>query len=453
MEAMRTRGSAVVVVGLILALGGPTRAAPAEGPGPLRLSLADALARALSHNLGAVLGREGVSAAGGARLAALSGLLPNVSGRISDTRQQINLEAFGFPIPKGTDPIVGPFTVFDARVTVTQPLFDLTAIESARAAARAASAAAASYEDVKDAVVAACAGLYLQAAIGGSRVDASRAQLRTAEAVYARAAAMKEAGVVPGIDVLRADVQRQAQQQRLIVLENEHAKQQLALARAIGLPLGQAFELSDGVPYAEVAVRPMDEALAQAYASRSDLKSALELLRAAESSRRAILGEALPSVRVTADYGDIGRTADTSKVTYAVGASVRIPLFQGGRVRGRLIQADAALAQQRAYVDDLRSGIEFEVRAACLDVTAAQQRVTVAAGALGLAEAQLEQARDRFTAGVTSTLEVVQAQEAVAAATENHLSARYAHGLARLSLARASGVAEEMASQFTGGSR
>ncbi|MBE3072207.1 MAG: hypothetical protein IMZ67_04460, partial [Acidobacteria bacterium] len=118
MEAMRTRGSAVVVVGLILALGGPTRAAPAESPGPLRLSLADALARALSHNLGAVLGREGVSAAGGARLAALSGLLPNVSGRISDTRQQINLEAFGFPVPKGTDPIVGPFTVFDARMTV-----------------------------------------------------------------------------------------------------------------------------------------------------------------------------------------------------------------------------------------------------------------------------------------------------------------------------------------------
>jgi outer membrane protein TolC len=420
-------------------------------PDPLRLSLADVLSRGLERNLAAILGQQNVSASGGARIASRAGLLPNVSGRVSETKEQINLEAFGFPIPKGTNPIVGPFDVFEARLSVSQAIFDLSAIETARAGSFAAAAAAASYADVKDTVVMVCANLYLQAVIGTGRIEAVRAQLRTAEAVHRRAVAMKAAGVIAGIDVLRAEVQLQSLQQRVISVENELAKQKLALARAIGLPLGQPFELTDEAPYAELAEQPLDAALKQAYETRADLQSAVASLKAAEAGRRSILGEALPSLRLTADYGDIGNTAGTSKATFAVAAAVRIPLFQGGRVRGRLVQADAALASQRAQLDDLRSRIDFEIRTAYLDLAAADQRAKVARSAAALANQQLDQAQDRFAAGVANHLEVVQAQEAVAAATDNSLGALYAYNLAKLSVARALGVTEESATRYLGG--
>lgn len=440
---------------------GPAAGSPLTGGVPsgqpaaelLRLTLADAIARGLAHNLAAILGQQQVAAAGGARLAALSGLLPAVTGRVSETREVVNLEAFGFPLPPGMNPIVGPFNIFDARLSVTQSVFDLSAIGAARAGAQAAAAAEASYADARDAVVVVCADLYLRAVIGNGLVDAVRAQLRTAELLHARAVNMKAAGVVPGIDVLRAEVQLQAQRQRLIVAENEVAKQKLALARAIGLPLEQQFELVDPAPYAALAGRPLGDLLAEAFDRRSDLKSATALLKAFEASRQATLGEALPSLRFNADYGDIGNHMSTSKTTYSVGVQLRVPLFQGGRVRGRLQQADAGLAAERAKLEDLRGRIEFEVRTAYLDLAAADERVKVTRRAVELSEQQLAQAQDRFAAGVANNLEVVQAQEAVAGATDSYLSSLYAHNSAKLTLARALGVAEEAAGQYLGGFR
>lgn len=419
----------------------------------LALSLADAVSRGLAHNLGAVLAEQDARAAAGARTAAVAGLLPSLSGRISEVQQRVNLEAFGFPLPQGANPIVGPYTVFDARLSLVQPLFDLTALETARAVDRQAAAATAAARDAREAVVVACATLYLQVAAAASRLDAARAQLRTAEALAARAAALRAAGVVAGIDVLRAEVQLRAQAQRVIACENDLAKQKLWLARAIGLPLDRPFVLADEIPYAALPAMNVDAALKEAMASRSDLESAEASLQAAEAARRAVAGDLLPSVRFTADYGAIGRAVDTAKMTYAVGVGARIPLFQGGRVRGQLAQADARVAQQRARLDDLRVQIELEVRAALLDVAAADERVRVAASAVELADAQLAQAQDRFAAGVANNLEVVQAQEAVATATENHLAARFAYNLAKLALARALGVAERRAVQNLEGAR
>jgi outer membrane protein TolC len=422
-------------------------------PETLQLTLSDALSRGLTHNLAAVLGRQGVNAASGGRLVALSTLLPTVTGRISETREVVNLEAFGFPLPAGMNPIVGPFNVFDARLSVTQPIFDLSAIGAARAGAQTAAAAEASYADARDAVVVVCASLYLRAVIDTGVVDAVRAQLRTAEVLDTRAVDMKAAGVVPGIDVLRAEVQLQTQRQRLIVAENELAKQKLALARAIGLPLDQQFELVDPAPYATLEERPLGDLLAEAFDHRSDLKSATALVKAAEASRQVTLGEALPSIRFSADYGDIGNEISRSKATYSVGVQLRVPLFQGGRVRGRLRQVDAGLAAERAQLEDLRGRIEYEVRTAHLDLAAADERVKVTRRGVELSEQQLAQAQDRFSAGVANNLEVVQAQEAVADATDGYLSSLYAHNLAKLSLARALGVAEEAAGQYLGGLR
>lgn len=419
----------------------------------LPLSLADALARSLQQNLGVVLGEQSVRSAAGNRWMALSGVLPNAALRLTQAREEINLEEFGFPVAPGQSPIIGPFNVSAMHITASTPLFDYAAIQRARAGGQAAEAAGHSFRDTRDLVVSMTASLYLQAVTARSRIEAARAQMQTAQALYDRAVSQKQAGVVAGIEVVRAQVQVQSQQQRVIFYENEFAKQKLALERAIGVPLGQQIELTDRLAYSPVDTLTLDDALKQAYESREDLRSATALLRAAESARQAAVGDSLPSLSVTGDYGRSSSAWDTLQGTYSVTAALRVPIFQGGRERGRVLQADAQLKQQQAQVEDLRARIEYEVRSSLLDAQAADDRVRVAKSASDLAAQQLVQAQDRFVAGVASNIEVVQAQEAVATATDNYLSALYAHNLAKISLARSIGRSEERARELAGSTR
>jgi outer membrane protein TolC len=434
-------GSAQVPGGQTLLLGGiPLGQATAT---VLPLSLADAIARGLRQNLGIVLGEQSERAAAGTRWQSLSGVLPNAGLRVSQAQEKINLEEFGFPTGPGQSPIIGPFNVSALHLTVSQAIFDWSAIQAARAGGQMAAAASHTFKDTRDLVAFMTASLYLQAAISVSRIDAARAQLQTAQALYDRAVSMKTAGVVPGIDVLRAQVQLQSQQQRVIFYENEFAKAKLTLQRAIGIPLGQQVELTDKVPFVPVEGTTLDVLLKQAAESREDLQAAAALVKAADANRQATFGLALPSLHLNADVGRSSNAWDTLLGTYAVAAVLNVPIFQGGRVKGRLMQADAQLRQQQAQFEDLRARVEFEVRSALLDAQAAEQRVNVAKSAADLASQQVAQAHDRFAAGVTSNIEVVQAQEALATATENYLSALYAHNLAKISLARAVGLSEE----------
>ncbi len=442
--------SSALVISQSALMGGVPAGQPA--PGALPLSLSDAIARGLKQNLGVILGEQGVRAAHGTRWQALSGMLPNAALTVGQAREEINLEEYGFPVAPGQSPIIGPFDVASVHLTLTTPIFDYSALQRARAGADAATAAKYSFRDARDLVVFVTANLYLQAVTGASRIDAARAQLVTAQALYDRAVVQKQAGVIAGIEVLRAQVQLQAQHERVIFFENEFAKQKLALARAVGIPLGQQVELTDRVPYVALGATTLDESLKQAYASREDLRSAQALVDAARAARQSAIGEALPSAHLLADVGRSSFGWDSLKGTYAVQASVTVPIFQGGRVKGRVEQADAQLKQQEAQVADLRARIEYEVRSALLDVQAADDRVRVAKSGAELADQQLAQAQDRFAAGVSSNIEVVQAQEAVATATDNYLSALYAHNLAKISLARAIGLSEERARQFLGGS-
>jgi outer membrane protein TolC len=290
--------------------------------------------------------------------------------------------------------------------------------------------------------VLACAGLYLQTVAGESRIAATRAQLDTAEALLALARDRKAAGLATGLDALRAEVQMQAQHQRLLVAEEEAAKDKLALARALGLPLGQRFRLTDPMPLATLAPPSPEEAVARAWRERPDLKAAQARVEAAEAQRRSALGEGLPSLAVDADYGTIGNDPGTARATFTLGAALRVPIFEGGRVQGKVRAAEARVQEDRARLEDLRARIYYEVQTAFLDLRSAQDRVQVAEKALGLGREQLRQAQDRFAAGVASNIDVVQAQEALATASENSIASLYAHNVAKVSLARALGGAE-----------
>ncbi|MEP7119133.1 MAG: TolC family protein, partial [Acidobacteriota bacterium] len=256
-----------------------------------------------------------------------------------------------------------------------------------------------------------------------------------------------------GIDVLRAQVQVQTQRQKRIQADNAFEKSKLRLARAIGLPPGQTLTLTDAVPYAPLAAVSLEKALADAYAQRSDYLAAKNRVAAAEASLRAATMEYLPTLRLDADYGTIGQTVSTSHPTYTVAATVRVPIFEGGRTQGKRMEADALAKQRKAELDDLRARIDMDVRDALLDLTAAAQQVEVATTTMDLAGQQLTQARNRFAAGVAGNLEVTQAQESVASAADQHIDALFRHNLAKASLARAVGAAEQAVTTFLGGTR
>jgi outer membrane protein TolC len=421
------------------------------------ITIVQALTRSLEHNLGVLTAQNNLGRAQGARWRALSGLLPTVNGRVSATRQVINLQAFGFggsASPFGdVPPLVGPFNVFDARIFVSQALLDLGALHDARSEAHNLSAARHLNQGARDFVLYVTGTIYVQALAMSARADAARAQQLTAEVLYTQALDLKRSGVIAGIDVLRSEVQLNTQKQRSTIAVNEFEKAKLQLARVIGLPLGQTFVLDPNLPGLPEPDISLEDAVARAHRSRPDYLAALERIRAAESARQAVVGDALPSVRVNADYGDIGLSPADSRITYSVSGAVTIPIFQGGRIRGRLLEADADLRSRRAEAEDLDASIYYEIRAALLDLEATSQQLGVAGKARDLAAEQLTQARDRFAAGVASNIEVVQAQDAVAVATEQLIAAQYGQTLARAALSRGIGSVEEVLRQLLGGSR
>jgi outer membrane protein TolC len=425
--------------------------AGAATPEVLDLTLDQAIARGLQHNLGLILAHEGTRAAEGDYREARADLLPHVRAGASAVRQKVSLAAFGFSGFGDFPELIGPFNVVDARGYASQSVLDLHAIHHARSERSTARAAGEQEKSTRDAVVLACAGLYLQAVAGESRIQAAQAQIETAQALHALASDRKQAGLAPGVEVLRAQVQVASQRQRLLVAQDEAAKQKLALARAIGLPLGQAFRLADAMPFAAAPPITAEDAVERAYAARADLRAAESRVQAARQEKKAAAGEGLPSIAVSGDYGYIGNTVGGALGTFTLAAGVRIPVFEGGKAQAKVVKADARLRAAEASRDDLKARIYYEVQSTLLDLQSAGERVGVASSAVELAEQQLTQARDRFAAGVAGNIDVIQAQEALARASEDRIQSLYEHNVSKASLARALGVAETSYRQFLKG--
>jgi len=418
-----------------------------------RLSLREAVDRAVEFNLGAVGLTQAVRQSRGQSKIARSALLPNLNASLSETVQQTNLQALGvhfdLPIPGFSPPtIVGPFNYFDLRASLSQTVFDLTARNNYRAAKELARADELAVEDARDLIVLAVGGTYLQVIAAKSRIDAARAQLTTAEALFKQSSEQRAAGVIAQIDVNRSQIQLLAQQQRLVSLENDYAKLKITLARLAGLPPNEQYEISDAIPFAEAPPLTFAEALAQAFAQRSDLKGAQAQVEAAERARSAARAERLPSFGVRADYGVIGTNPSQAHGTFAVAGTVRVPIWQGGRTKGQIEVAEAALSQRQAELEDLKSRIESEVRYAYFDLQAAASQVQVARKNIEVATQNLELTRQKFDAGVSDNVEVVQSQEALSTANNDYITSVFAHNLAKLSLARAMGRASEALPRF-----
>jgi outer membrane protein TolC len=376
---------------------------------------------------------------------------------VQEVAEKESLQALGFngkllgAPPGSVPPVIGPFAYFDVRASATQRLFDWKAIQKYRSSVVGESVAKFNLKDARDLVVLATGNAYLQAIAGAARVETAQAQVASAKALYNKAVAQQQAGVAPAIDTLRAQVEYQTRQQQLIQATNDFAKQKISLARVIGLAPRQEFELAERAPDDPFPIPDLETSVQRAYTLRSDYKAAHDRLVAAQLELSAARAGRYPTLDVAGNWGEIGSNPGDILPTYGIMGTLNVPIFQGGKVHGDVLKADAALRQAEAQLADIKAQIDQDIRNALLDLKSSADQVEVAQSSVNLADQALVQSQDRFSAGVTDNLEVVQAQEAVASAHESLISSLYLHNLAKVSFARALGRAEEGVREYLKG--
>ena len=419
-------------------------------PGVLPLSLDEAIQRGLRFNLGMILTGQNIQSARGARLEQLQALLPKADAKVTEAVEETDLQAEGLRIP-GFPAIIGPYGYTDIRGSLNWSLVNLTSLQNYLSQKHNFAAAQLSAEDARDLVVLTVGNAYLTVVADAARVQLAQAQVDTSKVSLDQAVANHQAGVAPLLDELRARVDYQTQQQTLIAAQNAFQKDKIALARTIGLSLEQKFDLSDQAPYAALDNLDPDAAVGQALAKRADLKAMEETVEAADRARKAATDERLPTISFSGDYGDIGINPSHSHGTGDAVGSLDAPLFEEGKLRGDAKTAQSQLEQARARLSDLRGQISADVRDSILDIQAAEKLVDVAKSNVDLANEALSEAQQRYKAGVSDNLAVSQAQESVAQADEQYVDSLYRHNIAKLSLARALGVAQTSYKTYVGG--
>jgi outer membrane protein TolC len=411
------------------------------------LSLSDAIARGLKANLGLLTSEQSSNEIRAQRYRALSSLLPNLTGQAGETVEQVNLQTLGisfngpgFNIPN----IVGPFSYQAATANATIPIFNYSSISNYRASRADQRASTLSIKNARDLVVQAVGNAYLQIIADNARVVATQAEIDADNAVFTNARRRHDAGTAIGIDVLRSQVELKQRQQQLVAQNNQLEKDKLGLGRIIGLPIGQEFSVADPSPSVPLEALSLKDALAKAYDNRPDLQAAKNRVTAAEFLLRGAKAERYPTLQVQGFYGDEGRHLFTnSHGVFTVTGSLQFNIYDGGRIKADILQNNSELKNRRNEFENLRGQIDYEVRSALLDLKSAGDQLDVAKSNLELANETLKESRDRFTAGVTNTVEVVQAQQTLAEANENLISAQYAYNLAKVALARSLGLAEQ----------
>jgi outer membrane protein TolC len=416
--------------------------------GVLSLTLSQALALGLRFNLGAISQSTAVTQAQGQRAVSRSTLLPNLNSGISEEVERLNLRTQG--VESKMFPLATTFNFFDARaVRLNQSVFDLVRIENLHAASNNLKANIKAAQNARDLVVLAVAGSYLQIVATNARIVAASAQVETSRTIYQQAMDRFNAGLAPRIDATRSQVQWQTEQQRLRSLRADLDTQKLRLSRIIGLALGQKFAITEEFPYFPLSGFTPETAMQKAFETRPDLQSAAAGVKATEASLKAARAERLPNLAISGDFGVAGlRPTSSASGVYTAAATLTIPLYEGGRIHGDIEQATAAVQQRKAELDDLRGQVDQDVRQAFIDLDSAADQVEVAKSNVGLAHDTLEQSRDRFEAGVADSVELVQGEQAVVQADEDYISAAYEHNLAKVSLARAVGNAEQTLPQL-----
>jgi outer membrane protein TolC len=431
-------------------------------PGAMPLGLDDAIERGMQHNLEMELARQNQRMVHGQVLTVANNLLPSVTASAFTETQMINLEALGFK-PSSLGPLLADFGIgpgqfstivkvdtTGAQVNLNQQLFNLPAYYLYRAAQKDERVASMTTLNSEGTVVLKVGTQYLLALADASQIENAQALEKADALVLQQAVASHDAGVGTNLDVLRARVQLQTQQQTVINSENTFAKDKIALNRLIGLPADQELALTDKTPYSEFAELPLDDAKALAFRRRKDLLSLQAQMEVAERAEKAVKYERLPTLSFDGNYGVLGETHGLYHGVFSATGSLKIPIFQEGQLRGEREVANAQVTALHQQITSLRVTIEQQIRSAMLDVESSAKLVKVARSNVDLATEELQQATDRFQAGVSDNLPVVQAQAALADAQTQLVQTLYQYNQSKLTLARNTGVVETQYKVYLG---
>jgi outer membrane protein TolC len=372
-------------------------------------------------------------------------MLPNIYGTLSETGSKLDLQAEGITgalLGASVPTTVGPFHYYSAFANLSENL-SMTSLHNWRESKAAADAAQMSAKDAREIIILAVSGTYLQILASQANVLSQESQVKEAGATFRQSEREYQAGTKPVIDRNRSFVQFHTEQERLTSLHADLVKQFMQLARLIGLPVTQVLTLSEELPADVPQAVPVEEAVKLAMENRSDLKAARMQLKAAQEAHKASKAEYLPSLGISGYYGLQGINPDKGVSVFQAAGTINIPIFQSGRVKADIEQADAAVSQRQAEYDDEMGAVELDVRQSYVDLQVAKEQIEVAAQNRKIAAETLTESLDRFAAGVTNSVEVVQSQETVASAERDYVSSLFTLNLARIRLARAIGLAEQ----------
>jgi outer membrane protein TolC len=417
----------------------------AQGPLPLSMKRAVEIALAPDGSTRAALAQESIEQAKDRVAEARAALLPNLDTTVRETRQTTNLKAYGFafniPIPGFSIPsLVGPFNVFDARASAQQSVLNFSTVRKYQASKATLAATKFDNDATRSQVSDEVARAYLACLRADADRDTARANVELSEALLAQARRVQTAGTGTGIEVTRAEVQLANDRQRLIRAENDRTRAALQLLKSMGLHLDTSIEFTDKLVYKPIDPASSETLLEQARKVRFELKTQQQREEAARLSHSAVKSESLPSIGASADYGAIGPDVVSSRATYTLGVSLRVPVFDGGNRAARREESFSQYRQEQIRTKDVGQQIELQVRTALESLRSASAEVEASRDGLSLAENELAQARRRYDSGVATSVEVTDAQTRLQRARDNQVIALYDYNVARLDLATATGT-------------
>lgn len=382
---------------------------------------------------------------------ARAAFLPDIETSVTDQNETVNLKSFGlnFPLPAGVSfpSLVGPFSVFDARATAQQSVFDFSSIRKYQSSKVTVEATKADAETTRNQVSDTVARSYLACLRADAKLETERANVDLSDALLKLSNRQKTAGTGLAIEVTRAQVQLANDRQNLIVAENDRRKAVLQLLRAMGINLDARIDFTDKLAYKPVDVGPMEAALDKARKERAELKAQAKREEIAKLNYGSVKAERLPSVSAFGNYGTIGPEIVGALPTHSVGITLKVPVFDGGRKDARRAESLSQLRQEEIRSRDVKQQVELDVRLALDSIRSAASQVETAREGLTLAENELAQARRRYEGGVANSIEVTDAQTRLDRARDNSIAALYNYNLARLDLATATGSIAEYLNQ------
>lgn len=426
--------------------------------GPLSLSLDDAISLGLDRNIRIQTDRANSRMVKGYELQIANALMPSLRATAQTQTQEINLAAMGFKpsslaglgLPAGAFSTIVKVNTTQAVLSANQDLFDLPAFELFKAAKREFAVVDLNTLNSRGELVLAVSTAYLKVLADQTNLTNAQAEERAAQTLFSQATDKLQAGVGTNLDALRAQVEYKQRQQATVSAETQQAKDVIQLNRIMGLPAGQQLQLTDVAPFAELAGMDLERAKATAYVHRKDLLSLQAQIDVTDRELRAAKYQRLPTIAFNGFYGVLGETTGLYHGVFRAAGSVNFPIFREAAQRGEEMQTSAQLTALHQREADLRVAIEAQIRSAMLDVNASAELVKVAQSNVNLSQQELSDERDRFGAGVDTNLAVVDAQASVTGANAQLVQALYQYNVAKLQLARQTGVIESSYRDYLG---